>query len=189
MLLLKSVPGRIFLVAVLLPAIPLYAFAPGQSQERVLDWYQGKPAPETKVLEIVEIKVEGKPVSLGEPFRAGKDWFKTLIIRVRNISDRPVEAAVISFNVSELEGERGRRIYDIAYAIQRVGVSSSGTDIWDYVPPGDVVNLAFTRRLLKSKLHEVTGEIEGGVRRVSLHPVVILTYRDGTSGRGGFLIN
>lgn len=187
---MKSVSGRIFRALVLLLAIPLCAFAQqeGQPRERVLDWYQGNQASETKVLEILEIRVEGKPVSMGKPFSAGKDWFKTLIFRVRNISDKPVKVAVISFNVPELDGDGGRRIYDIPYAIQRVGTSSSGTDIWDYVGPGDAVNLSFTRLLLKSSLHEVTGEINGGVQRVNIHPVAILTFRDGSSMRGGFLI-
>lgn len=183
---LKSV---IFCAVILLLMIPLSISSQPQG-ERVLDWYQGAPRPETKVLEIVEIKVEGKPISFGRPFHAGRDWFKSLVFRVRNISGKPVKMALISFNVPELDGDSGKRIYEVPYAIQRVGVSSSGADIWDWVGPGDEVNLTFTRLLLKSALHEAVEKFDGEVYRVHLHPVVMLTFKDGSSARGGFrLVN
>src|SRR4051812_22059793 len=102
---LKSVSSGILCAAILMLSIPLYVSTQEQQQpqNRILNWFEGKPAPETKVLEIVEIKVEGKPVRLGETFSAGRDWFKTLVFRVKNISAKRVKTVVISFNVPELD--------------------------------------------------------------------------------------
>jgi hypothetical protein len=186
MLLLKAILRLNFCTAILL-AITLSVSAQ-QSQNRILDWFKGKPTPETKVLEIVDITVEGQPIVMGQPFAAGKDWFKTLVFRVRNISAKPVKAVVISFNIPELDKAGRKVVWNIPYSIRKVGVSSSGTDVWDYVNPGDEVRLTFTDILLESSLHKSVDGIEGGVNQVNILPETILTFKDGSSKRGGILI-
>jgi hypothetical protein len=185
MLLSKSVSSGILCAAILLLSIPLYVSA--QEQKRVLALLEVKSAPETKLLEVVEIKVEGKPVRLGESFSAGKDWFKTLVFRVKNISAKPVKTVVISFNVPELDKNESKVVWNATYNIMRVGVSSAGTDVWEYVPPGGEVDLRFTERLLNSPLHKSLDEINAGVSEVKFLPQALVTFTDGTEERGGLL--
>ena len=188
MLLLKSVLVRaIFGTAILLLAAHLNVHAQ-ESQNRMIELLTDKPAPETKVLEIVSIKAEEKPVSLGEPFPASKDWFKTLVIRVKNISGQPVKRVVLSFNIPAIDKGERKLMWDVPYDIQRVGTSSSGTDVWDYVGPGDEVNLKFTDKLLKSSLHKSVDALNEEIKRVYISPETGLTFKDGSYKRGGILI-
>lgn len=187
MRLLKAVLCGIFCAAILIPATALPVSAQ-QAQNRILDWYQAKPASATKVLEIVEITVEGKPVVMGQPFAAGKEWFKTLVFRIRNISARSVKGVVISFNIPGLDKDGRKVIWDVPYSIQKVGVSSSGTDVWDYVSPGDEVRLTFTETLLKASLHKSLEGINGEVNQVYILPETTLMFKDGTRQRGGIVI-
>ena len=55
----------------------------------------------SNALEIVEISVEGKAVTLGQPFSAGDDWLKTLAIKVRNVSDTKICSIRIFFVLPE----------------------------------------------------------------------------------------
>jgi hypothetical protein len=184
---LKSVSSGILCAGVLVLMIPLYVSAQEQRQNRILNWFEGKPVPETKVLEIVEIKVEGKPVRLGESFSSGRDWFKTLAFTVKNISAKPIKTVIISFNVPELDADGHKNIWDMRYQIMRVGVSSSGADVWEYVPPGGEIDLRFTEKLLNWPLHKSLDEINGGANEVRIVPLALVTFTDGSDACGGFL--
>jgi len=86
----------------LIPTISLLcmAFFPAsaQTQTRVIEWQPhpfglitrvGEGMKLSSVIEALEItgfNVEGKGVTLGEPFLAGDEWLKTLKVGVRNIS-------------------------------------------------------------------------------------------------------
>ncbi|MCA1558167.1 MAG: hypothetical protein LC731_06470 [Acidobacteria bacterium] len=188
MLLLKAVLLRgIFGAAVLLLVVPLSVSAQ-QSQTRIVELFRGKTASETKVLEIVDVKVEGKSILMGQPFVAGKGWFKTLVIRVRNISGKAVKRVVMSFNIPELDKDGRGNPWEVPYNIQKVGVSSSGTDVWDYVSPGDEVNLTFTQTLLKASLHKSVDSINGEVNRINILPEISLIFKDESYTRGGILV-
>jgi hypothetical protein len=182
----------VILRAILGTAILLLASPPGvraqESQNRIIELLADKPAPETKILEIVSIKVEAKPVRLGEPFPAGRSWFKTLVIRVRNISGQPIKRVSMSFNIPALDKGGRKMMWGVPYDIQRVGTSSSGTDVWDYVGPGDEVNLTFTDKLLKSSLHKWIDEADEEVTRVYIVPEIGVTFKDDSYKRGGILI-
>ena len=58
-------------------------------------------ATDAKGLEIVELLVEGKPVDIGQSFHAGKEWLKTLGVRVRNVSDKKIVAIRLHFALPE----------------------------------------------------------------------------------------
>ncbi len=43
-------------------------------------------------LELVEIRIAGKPIALDTPFDAGDDWLKNITLTVKNIGDKPIVA-------------------------------------------------------------------------------------------------
>ncbi|HEX8098275.1 MAG TPA: hypothetical protein VF507_09575, partial [Pyrinomonadaceae bacterium] len=66
-------------VATIIVSLPFVAF--GQQQDRIVDWQPVRTMSEAKVLEIVDIKVAGKPVTIGHAFTADEDWLNTLTFR------------------------------------------------------------------------------------------------------------
>lgn len=94
--------------------LPLFSY--GQTQNRTIDFppnapegnfikgENGKLIPSIiKALEIVEIKLGDKPISLGQPFSASDDWLKNLTIKLRNISDKPIYSIMITFSLPEAQ--------------------------------------------------------------------------------------
>jgi hypothetical protein len=80
-----------FAVIILLLAHP----AIGQVKKRLIplpDWATKYEEDEEIQLELIEIRVAGKPVVLGQPFDADENWLKNMTLRVKNISDRPIVA-------------------------------------------------------------------------------------------------
>lgn len=79
------------------------SFAFPQTPTKLIEW-QEKPmggdnkrwadgtTQEVRVLDQVEIEsiTVGKPVVIGQEFAAGDDWLKDLVIRVRNVSGKPL---------------------------------------------------------------------------------------------------
>ncbi|HLL73151.1 MAG TPA: hypothetical protein VK363_17065 [Pyrinomonadaceae bacterium] len=52
-------------------------------------------------LEVVNILVAKRPVTLGQPFEAGDDWMKDLKVRVKNVSGRPIVHVWLHFSLPE----------------------------------------------------------------------------------------
>jgi hypothetical protein len=65
----------------------------GQEKKRIIpfpEWASSYEENEEIQLELVEIKVAGKPIILGQPFDADENWLKDMTLRVRNISNKPI---------------------------------------------------------------------------------------------------
>lgn len=54
-------------------------------------------------VEIEDIYVNGKPVTIGQFFPAENDWIKTISARVKNLSDQPIAAVQITFAFPEAD--------------------------------------------------------------------------------------
>lgn len=79
-----------------------------QDKQRIISWSDPIPAgtiksskyivvPQIEVLEIVDVAVGGKSITVGESFTADDEWVKNLTVRVRNISQRSIP--VVQFNL------------------------------------------------------------------------------------------
>jgi hypothetical protein len=53
-------------------------------------------------IEIEEVTVEGKPITIGKSFTATDHWLKSIRIRVRNISNQPVSMIQMTFILPEM---------------------------------------------------------------------------------------
>jgi hypothetical protein len=66
----------------------------GQLKKRVIpfpEWASSSEEDESQ-LELVEIKVAGRPIVLGQSFDAAENWLKDMTLRVKNISKKPIVA-------------------------------------------------------------------------------------------------
>ena len=69
--------------------------ADGQVKNRLIpfpEWASSYDEDEEVPLELVEIKVAGMPVTLGQVFSADESWLKGMALRVKNISNKPIIA-------------------------------------------------------------------------------------------------
>lgn len=65
----------------------------GQSKERIVLFPQWSiQAKDEAQLELVEIKIAGKPIAIGESFDADENWLKVMTLRVKNIGKKPISA-------------------------------------------------------------------------------------------------
>lgn len=71
-------------------ALSLHLPVTGLETDRVVDWHPVHIMTETKVLEIVDVKVAGESITIGQPFAADDDWLETLTFRVRNVSGKTI---------------------------------------------------------------------------------------------------
>jgi hypothetical protein len=101
--------------AVLTLSLPFLAF--GQQQYRVVDWQPVRIMSEARVLEIVDIKVAGKAITIGQPFAANDDWLDTLTFRVKNISGKTIK--LFGFGVAFPELNANGRIpgFSVVYGV------------------------------------------------------------------------
>lgn len=60
----------------------------GQQEQRVVNWQPDIKTSDARVLEIVDIKIAGTPITIGQPVVAHEDWLSTLTFRVRNVSGK-----------------------------------------------------------------------------------------------------
>ena len=107
---------KIALATVRLLALTLFATGPAfsQSQNKVIEWMKNpfgndseKIQGELKqidIIEIEEVSVDGKSITIGEPFTADVDWMKRIGFRVRNISPQAVNSIQIHVYLPEFKG-------------------------------------------------------------------------------------
>ena len=81
--------------AIITFSIPFLVY--GQQADRIVDWHPVRQGTEARVLEIVDIKVNGKSIEIGQLFAADEDWLDTLTFRVRNVSGKTI--TVLGFGV------------------------------------------------------------------------------------------
>ena len=100
---------RYVFVAILLMGASL----PVASQSKSIVWpkepgrrfRQTNALPQFDAFQIEEILVEGKPITIGQPFSASDDWLNDITIRIKNISQQTF--ATIQMNLVLPEIERG----------------------------------------------------------------------------------
>src|SRR4051794_40838479 len=92
----KSIFQRMLCAAIITLSIPFLVYS--QQPDRVVDWQPVRLGSQARVLEIVDIKVDGKAIVIGQPFAAGEDWLDTLTFRVRNISGKSI--TILGFGVA-----------------------------------------------------------------------------------------
>jgi hypothetical protein len=156
----------------------------GQSKKRIIPFPQWSIGTEDEAqLELVEIKIAGKPVAIGESFDADEGWLKAMTLRVKIIGKK----RIIAFGVG------GGLLKDIneelpAYASFEYGIAWNWGKSSDpekaqrkqiVLNPGEIVELSYahvdelTRKFLAK-------EGEGSFCKLKFIAPTI-QYEDGTS--------
>lgn len=79
----------------------------------------GSHTPTNLVLvEVIEFKHAGVPVSPGTPFRADEDWLTHLTVRVKNISEKPITHLTMSFGLPEAKFVEDGRQYSMGFSLE-----------------------------------------------------------------------
>lgn len=58
-------------------------------------------APKNEPIELAELKIKGKAVSLGDTFKGESDWLKNLTLKVKNKSEKPITLLQIDLDFPE----------------------------------------------------------------------------------------
>jgi hypothetical protein len=109
----ESIFQRMLCAAIITLSIPFLVY--GQQSDRIVDWHPVRLGSEARVLEIVDIKVNGKSIQAGEPFAAGEDWLDTLTFRIRNVSGKTITVLGFGVGFPELGVSRGIPMFSVAY--------------------------------------------------------------------------
>jgi hypothetical protein len=64
---------------------------------------QANALPQFDSFEIEEILVEGKPITIGQPFNASDDWLNDITIRVKNISQQKFATIQVTLVLPEIK--------------------------------------------------------------------------------------
>ncbi|MDQ3908434.1 MAG: hypothetical protein M3268_08825 [Acidobacteriota bacterium] len=124
------------------------ALKPG---ERVLEVSSYKPASDPEVLAISEIRIAGQPVTPNRAFAAGEDWLRTLTVRVRNISAKPITYVQLNFGLPEAAYHAGGLGFSLQYGRDWTPPSAPVADVRPLLP-GEERELSFTDETYESRL-------------------------------------
>ena len=135
-----------FAVITLLFAHP----AAGQVKKRLIpfpEWASSYEEGEEIQLELVELRVAGKPVITGQPFDADENWLKGLTLRVKNIGDKPIVAFGVGggllSGVDEELPPRASFRYGIAWNWGKGFDPEKGKPTGAVLKPGETVELSY----------------------------------------------
>lgn len=111
---LESIIPRVIYAAILTLILPSFVF--GQ-QNRLVDWQPVRILSEARVLEIVDVTVAGKSITLGQPFAANDDWLDTLTFRVRNVSGKPIKLFGFGVAFPDINANGRTPSFSIVYGV------------------------------------------------------------------------
>ena len=155
----------------------------GQQQDRVVDWQPILIKSQAKVLELVDLKVEGKSITIGDFFTANEAWLNTLTFRVRNISGKTIEHLGFGVGFPEINANGRTPMFSITYygAESTKGVASERK----LLMPDEEVDLKLPEDQLEI-MRQVSMKLTGtsNLSKVNILPGLV-GFEDG-SGVGGF---
>ena len=121
-------------------------------------------------LELVEIKIAGKPIALDEPFDADDNWLKNMTLRVKNVGTKPIVAFGVGGGLLHGVAEELPMHASFDYGIAWNWGKSFNPEKEKHHGPvfkvGDIVELsyanvnAFTRRVLAKEVEEPISKLK-----------------------------
>jgi hypothetical protein len=86
----------------------------GQTREKVID----KAFSHNSPVEIAEVKAAKNVVELGRAFDADDDWLSTILLKIKNISDKPIVYLAINVNFPETRATGSMMSYPVEFGQQ-----------------------------------------------------------------------
>jgi hypothetical protein len=157
---------RAFRLLVLASFLLTAAYVPAQENKRLLDWAMPDPKQNTRLvfegvgksgvhtdiraLELVEVNVAGKLISIGQDFFADEDWIGSLTFRLKNTSQKPILLIKILLVLPETHD--GERSLGFSLAHGKESSTDRSPEVIPPVLPGQEIELKFTEERYKSQL-------------------------------------
>jgi hypothetical protein len=177
---LEPIIQRMFCLAILTFSLPLLVC--GQQQDRVVDWQPVVIKSEEKILELVDTKVAGASITIGQTFTADEAWLNTLTFTIQNISGKTIKNFGFGIGFPELDPKGRLPGFSITY----YGVESSrdGANARRSLLPGEQVDLKLPEDQLEI-MRTMSVRVRGtpNLTKVKLLPALV-NFEDG-SGLGG----
>src|SRR5262245_14118854 len=133
---LEPIMRRIMYLAILTFSLPLLICA--QQQDRVVDLQPVVLKSEAKVLELVDTKVAGASITIGQLFTADETWLNTLTFTVRNISGKTIKNFGFGIGFPELGSDRGMPGFSLTYGVKSL---KDGAKAQEDLRPDEQVDL------------------------------------------------
>jgi hypothetical protein len=153
----------------------------GQQTDKIIDWQPVRIMSEARVLEITDIKVDGKSIAIGQAFTANDDWLNTLTFKVRNTSGKVINHFGFGVAFPEINANGQAPMFSLTY-----NADSSKRDSRARKPllPGEEVDLKLPEDQIEI-MRRVSMKTSGtsNLNKVNILPG-LLTFADG-SGMGG----
>lgn len=150
----------------------------GQEQDRIIDWQTVRLMSDAKVLEIVEVKVNGKSITIGQPFTADDHWLDTLSFKVRNISDKTINLFGFGVAFPEINANKGPALmFSVTYGANR---PQDGSIKQKPLMPNEEVDLRLPEDQLKI-MRDVNMNMNrtSNLSKVNILPALV-TFEDGS---------
>lgn len=152
----------------------------GQKDNKVVEWsaHYTSSASRFEALEIVNVKVLGKSITVGNSFAAGDEWLKNLIFRVRNISGKPL----IDMKMQVAFPEIGTNSSVLALTLFNPKLHNnllSGAH--EIVMPGEEIDLILTDAQYKELQKIIKKKENLSLTKLEITPTIVVKFQDGSN--------
>jgi hypothetical protein len=177
---IEPIIQRMLCLSILTFFLPLLGC--GQEQDRVIDWQPVVIKTEANVLELVDTKVAGKSIKIGQHFMADEAWLNTLTFTIRNVSGKTIKN--FGFGIGFPECDPNGRLPGFSVTYYGVKSTSDGANSRRYLLPDEVVDLRLPEDQLEI-MRKISVRVRGtsNLTQVKLLPA-LANFEDGT-GMGG----
>lgn len=138
------------------------------------------------IIEIIEIKVKGKPIILTKPFIANSDWLNGLTIKIKNTTDKPVAYIDVSLSFPETKIGESTLRWSVTYG-QKPDVNKSSLSS-DTIKPHKMVDI----RLNKDDYKKLQEFVKERISVTKINNVYIrvreVIFADGIRWVNGYLV-
>jgi hypothetical protein len=176
---LETIFQRMLCAAIITLLLPFVISA--QQKDKIIDWQPVLIMSEARVLEIADIKVDGKSITVGQPFIANEDWLNTLTFKVRNTSGKVINHFGFGVAFPEIDANGHTPMFSITY-----NANSSKRDFRTRKPllPDEEVDLKLPEDQIEI-MRRVSMNTSGtaNLNKVNILPGLV-TFADGSSMGG-----
>jgi hypothetical protein len=158
-----------------------------QSKNRIVEWSEPpisnrntrasgdtQVLPQIEGLEINDITVGGKSITIGQSFATDDDWLKSLTVRIRNISSLSI--SVLQMTLMLPETMPGGPVVTLCYGCGPAGTGQS------IMPGGEVEMKSLFYSWLTDKINEKSSLSK--ITKVQIHDIIV-TMADGRKWLSG----
>jgi len=172
---LESVTQRMMCAAII--AVSLSSLVAGQQQDRIVDWQSVDSMSDARVLQIVNVKVGGEPITISQPFKATDDWLNALTFTVKNISGKRINLFGFGVAFPEINPDGHTPMFSVTYG---ANYSSNDSSARKPLSPDEEVDLKLPEdqlEIMRRVLLNTTGR--SYLNKVNILPGLV-NFEDGS---------